>query len=108
MPRSPNSKDLPLSTRLEIVLSLSDMVISGKLPRGAISEAATRFDCHRNTVYKLWSGRATITVPPQSNRGRPRSITEGELKAKIEAAPLESLRDLAASTGSPVRSSFGA
>ncbi|KAG6962245.1 hypothetical protein JG688_00008687 [Phytophthora aleatoria] len=101
MPRSPNAKDLPLSVRLENVLFLSDMATCRKLPPGPVSEAAAIFSCHRNTVYKLWSGRTTIAVQRLSHRSRPRALTDGELKVKIEAAPEESrttLRCIAAST----------
>ncbi|KAG6616892.1 transposon protein, putative, Mariner sub-class [Phytophthora cinnamomi] len=104
MPRTPNAKDLPLYTKLEIVLFLSDMATCGKLPRGAISEVTARFRCHRNTVHKLWSGRATIAVQRPSNRGRPRAFTDGAIKTKIESAPVGSrttLRGLAVATGIP-------
>ncbi|KAG2895059.1 hypothetical protein PC116_g25427 [Phytophthora cactorum] len=67
MPRSPNTKDLPVSARLKIVWFLSDMATCMKLPRRAISEAGAIFGCHRNTVYKLWSGRTTIAVQQCSN-----------------------------------------
>ncbi|KAG3115590.1 hypothetical protein PI124_g1719 [Phytophthora idaei] len=102
MPRSPNAKDLPLSVRLESVLFLSDMATCRKLPPGPLSEAAAIVSCHRNTVYKLWSGRTTIAVQRRSHRSRPRALTDGELKVKIEVAPEESrttLRCIAASTG---------
>ncbi|EGZ24887.1 hypothetical protein PHYSODRAFT_453268, partial [Phytophthora sojae] len=97
-------KDLSLATKLEIVLFLSDMATCGKLPRGAISEAAARFGCHHNTVHKLWGDRATIAVQRPSNRGRPRAYIDGAIKAKIASAPVESrttLRGLAAATGIP-------
>ncbi|KAG3004088.1 hypothetical protein PC120_g18788 [Phytophthora cactorum] len=102
MPCSPNAKNLPLSVRLENVFFLLDMATCRKLPPGPVSEAAAIFSCHRNTVYKLWSGRTNIAVQRRSYRSRPRALIDGELKVKIEAAPKESrttLRCIAASTG---------
>ncbi|KAE9045626.1 hypothetical protein PR002_g2124 [Phytophthora rubi] len=45
----------------------------GRVPRGAISEAAAHFGCHRNTVHKLWRVRDIIAVQQRS----PRAFTEG-------------------------------
>ncbi|ETP23771.1 hypothetical protein F441_03145 [Phytophthora nicotianae CJ01A1] len=104
MPRSPNIKNLSLSVKLEVVLFLSDMATCGRLPRGAISQVAMHFGCHRNTIYKVWTVRATISTQRLRNHGPPRAHTDGEIKAKIEAAPVHdrtTLRSLAASTGIP-------
>ncbi|KAH9135628.1 hypothetical protein AeRB84_019004 [Aphanomyces euteiches] len=84
-------------------------MVNGRLPYGAVSEVAERFQCHRTTISRLWSRArrsslrgdlaADIASRKRGNSGARRHRTPQDIEESIKAVAQEdrqTLRTLAA------------
>ena len=93
---SRTTRELSTDARVAIATYLSLHCDAGALKRGAIAQAARKYQCHRHTVENLWRRvqQAQGTTIDFSSRkkgsvGRKKHISNDVIKDKVTSVPLE-------------------